>query len=186
MTEERTMTFMSDVQKRQRRIVTTSLVTIAMVSASLSSLVTGSAPRAMAEDTEAKNVTAEISSVRADSVDASSENNGKGGAAKYAIDGDRGTYWHTKWVGGKDPMPHFLEARFSQPQPLSRVVLTPRQSSNGSGRVHQYQILGSKDCYSGTDFKADEVSKWNVLQPVQVTKQNIVARILWSIFLQKR
>lgn len=154
---------MSEVQKRQRRIVTTSLVTIAMVSAGFSSLVTGSVPRAMAEDNEAKNVTAQISSVRADSADASTENGGKGGAAKYAIDGDRATYWHTKWAGGKDPMPHFLEARFSQPQPLSRVVLTPRQSSNGSGRVHNYQVLGSKDCYSGEDFKADEVNKWEVL-----------------------
>lgn len=82
--------------------------------------------------------------VDVDSVETSGE--GANGAAELVLDGDPATYWHTKWAGGVDPLPHHLTIRLAdEPVDLAKVVLTPRQSSNGSGRVHEYELYTSTD-----------------------------------------
>lgn len=72
----------------------------------------------------------EMSVVFVDSVEESGE--GANGPAKLILDGDPATYWHTKWSPEKDELPHmFIVDLGKSVDDLGRIVLTPRQSSNG-------------------------------------------------------
>lgn len=73
----------------------------------------------------------------------SEETTGEGtnGAASLILDGDKSTYWHTKWSGGKDPLAHHVTVKLaSTPINLGKIELTPRQSSSGSGRANEYEL----------------------------------------------
>lgn len=99
----------------------------------------------------------QMSIVDVSSVEESAE--APNGAAALVLDGNKETYWHTKWAGGVDPMPHHLTIELGdEAVDLGRVVLTPRQSSNGSGRVAQYSIQTAESCEA--DFT--EVAKGDV------------------------
>ncbi|MDO5035306.1 MAG: endo-alpha-N-acetylgalactosaminidase family protein, partial [Actinomycetaceae bacterium] len=71
------------------------------------------------------------------------ENSGEGtnGPIERVLDGDVNSYWHTKWLGGEDQLPHaFVIDLGTVDGKLGRVDLFPRQSSNGSGRVNEYKV----------------------------------------------
>lgn len=79
----------------------------------------------------------QMSVVEVDSVELSGE--GTNGPAALALDGNKDTYWHTKWQGTADPLPHHITVKLAdQAVNLGRVTLTPRQSSNG--RVNEYEL----------------------------------------------
>ncbi|MCC2594479.1 endo-alpha-N-acetylgalactosaminidase family protein [Tessaracoccus sp. OS52] len=86
--------------------------------------------------------------VDVDSVETTGE--GANGPAELVLDGDAATYWHTQWAGGVDPLPHHITVRIApEPVQLGQVRLTPRQSSNGSGRVNEYELwTAAGDCAS--------------------------------------
>ncbi len=87
---------------------------------------------------------ARMKAVKADSVETTGE--GANGPINLVLDGNPNTYWHTKWSSGKDPLPHWFVIDLGQQEEnLGRVTLTPRQSSNGSGRVHEYTVEVSTD-----------------------------------------
>ncbi|GAA4898315.1 hypothetical protein GCM10025789_15200 [Tessaracoccus lubricantis] len=66
------------------------------------------------------------------------------GPAALVLDGNIDTYWHTQWSGTVVDPPHHLTVKISDiPVQLGRVRLTPRQSSNGSGRVNAYELWTS-------------------------------------------
>ncbi|WP_052459929.1 endo-alpha-N-acetylgalactosaminidase family protein [Tessaracoccus massiliensis] len=78
-------------------------------------------------------------SVTASSVEATGE--GTNGAAALTLDGDANTYWHSKWQGGFDAFPHMLTYKLGAAAvDLGRVHLSPRLSSNGSGRINEYVL----------------------------------------------
>ncbi|WP_230197461.1 endo-alpha-N-acetylgalactosaminidase family protein [Timonella senegalensis] len=82
---------------------------------------------------------------------------GVNGAASLVLDGDKATYWHTQWAGTMVKPPHHLTVKLSdEPVALGKVTLTPRQSSNGSGRVNEYELWTSadKDCTADSFTKA--------------------------------
>ncbi|WP_311591099.1 discoidin domain-containing protein, partial [Trueperella bernardiae] len=80
----------------------------------------------------------------ADSVETTGE--GANGPAKLVLDGNTDTYWHTKWNPAKDPLPHKLVVDLGESvEGLGRIVLTPRQSSNGSGRFGNFNVSVSTD-----------------------------------------
>jgi endo-alpha-N-acetylgalactosaminidase len=80
-----------------------------------------------------------MSIVEADSVEGEQ-------APANVLDGSVATIWHTAWSEGKDPLPHHLSVRLAdEPVELARVRLTPRQDSNGSGRIGDYEIHASTD-----------------------------------------
>lgn len=82
--------------------------------------------------------------VATDSIETTGE--GANGALELVLDGNTDTYWHTKWQGGSDPLPHWFVIDLGQKEEaLGRVTLTPRQSSNGSGRVGEYAVEVSTD-----------------------------------------
>ncbi|MGO1487974.1 MAG: endo-alpha-N-acetylgalactosaminidase family protein [Arachnia sp.] len=101
---------------------------------------------------------AEMSVVDVSSVETTGE--GANGGGDLVLDGSDDTYWHTKWEGGKDPLPHHITIKLADDAvSLGRVRLLPRQSSNGSGRVNDYELwTSSGECETGDYTKAKEGS----------------------------
>ncbi|QXT63218.1 NPCBM/NEW2 domain-containing protein [Tessaracoccus palaemonis] len=97
-----------------------------------------------------------MSVVDVNSVETSGE--GTNGAAELVLDGDKDTYWHTQWNGTLVEPPHHLTLRLAdEAVNLGRVTLTPRQSSNGSGRVHEYELwTANGDCTTAEYSKVAE------------------------------
>ncbi|MDD7505326.1 MAG: endo-alpha-N-acetylgalactosaminidase family protein [Actinomycetaceae bacterium] len=93
---------------------------------------------------------ANMRAVAVDSTETSGE--GANGPIDLVLDGNPATYWHTKWSGSVDPLPHWFVIDLGANVPnVARVTLTPRQSSNGSGRVGNYSVAVSTDttCSAG-------------------------------------
>lgn len=106
----------------------------------------------------------DMSAVLATSVETSGE--GANGPIELILDGNPGTYWHTKWNGGEDPLPHtFVVDLGKKVEDLGRIVLTPRQSSNGSGRFGDFQVLVTSD-----DNCSDPQAYGNTEAPIQFAK----------------
>ncbi|QGH68632.1 family 20 glycosylhydrolase [Pseudactinotalea sp. HY158] len=66
------------------------------------------------------------------------------GVATAAIDGDPATYWHTKWQGGADPLPHHITLDLGGVYDVEALEYTPRQS-NTNGLIDDYTISVSMD-----------------------------------------
>ncbi|WP_220488271.1 endo-alpha-N-acetylgalactosaminidase family protein [Tessaracoccus sp. MC1756] len=95
----------------------------------------------------------EMTVVDVNSVETTGE--GTNGAAALVLDGNPETYWHTQWSGTTVQPPHHLTVKVADtPVQLGRVRLTPRQSSNGSGRVNEYELWTSASACTTdtTDF----------------------------------
>jgi beta-galactosidase len=76
-------------------------------------------------------------------VSASSFERGEGEPAN-AVDGDPGTFWHTRWSGPEPKHPHWLILDLGAPTKIGEVVCTGRQDS-GNGRVRDYEVFVSAD-----------------------------------------
>lgn len=74
-------------------------------------------------------------------VRASSENVANQKFARYAIDGDPGTAWHTKFTGGADPYPHELVIDLGKPRTIRGVRYLARQDASFNGAVADFEIL---------------------------------------------
>lgn len=85
-----------------------------------------------------------MTAVTTDSV---ATNEGSNGPIELVLDGDADTYWHTAYGNGPaDPLPHYFVIDLGREvSNLGQLTLTPRQSSNGSGRVGEYVIETSVD-----------------------------------------
>lgn len=76
-------------------------------------------------------------------VSASSFEPGEGEPAN-AVDGDPGTFWHTRWSSNEPKHPHWLILDLGAPTKIGEVVCTGRGDS-GNGRVRDYEIYVSPD-----------------------------------------
>lgn len=91
-----------------------------------------------------------MKAVAADSVEAVMEP-GNGPIDKI-LDGDVNGYWHTKWSSAKDKLPHWFVIRLGDSAVnLGKLDVVPRQSSTGSGRVHEYQVFATNTTNCGKD-----------------------------------
>lgn len=140
--------------------------TIFTVSAALSLALGGlvTAPIASAEPTFTPIPQSQMKAVWTDSVETVGE--GANGPLGKVLDGDINSYWHTIWYqgSGKNQMPHkFIIDLGKEVSDLGRVTLTPRQSSNGSGRVHEYQIVSYTDANCADEAKAKDLTPAKVL-----------------------
>ena len=77
-------------------------------------------------------------------VTASSYEKGEGEPGN-AIDGQNGTFWHSRWSKDATEHPHWLVVDFGQPLTVASVTTLPRQGSNANGRVKDYEIYVSAD-----------------------------------------
>ncbi|WP_216404768.1 discoidin domain-containing protein [Arcanobacterium phocae] len=85
--------------------------------------------------------------MKAVTTDSVATNEGSNGPINLVLDNNKDTYWHTAYGNGRvDPLPHSFVIDLGQDVlNLGQVTLTPRQSSNGSGRVGKYSIETSVD-----------------------------------------
>jgi len=77
-------------------------------------------------------------------VTASSYEKGEGEPGN-AVDGQNGTFWHSRWSKDATAHPHWLAVDFGKSLTISSVTALPRQGSNGNGRVKDYEIYVSAD-----------------------------------------
>lgn len=112
-----------------------------------------------------------MSIVDVDSVETVGE--GSNGPAELILDGKKDTYWHTQWNPTKDPLPHHVTVKLGEkPAEISRVSLTPRQSSNGSGRAAEYSIETSTDATCAGGF--GEVATGTVAAAADITQDVVI------------
>lgn len=122
-------------QSRRRRALGAGVVSVGMVAA----VAITTAP-AMGAPQYTRIDQSSMTAVAADSVENSGE--GVNGPIGLVLDGDDSTYWHTQWKDTVAPTPHWFVIKLADKAvDLARVDLTPRQSSNGSGRVHEYKLF---------------------------------------------
>jgi len=74
---------------------------------------------------------------------ADSEHPGEGEAV-HAIDGNTGTYWHTKWGQGEPSHPHEIRIDLGHTYELEGIYYLPRQDME-NGRIDRYRLYASKD-----------------------------------------
>lgn len=66
------------------------------------------------------------------------------GEPEHAVDGDPGTYWHTRWQNNKPNGPHHLDIALKATTAIAALKITPRQDMS-NGRVKAYAIYLSQD-----------------------------------------
>jgi beta-galactosidase len=62
-----------------------------------------------------------------------------------AIDGQSGTFWHTRWSGTVAGHPHWLKIDFGKSLNIAAITYLPRQGGNSNGRVKDYELYLSTD-----------------------------------------
>lgn len=71
-------------------------------------------------------------------ITASSAESGYG--AEKAMDGNKDTFWHTRWEGTKpEDYPHWIRLEFREPIVIAGLKITPRQDMT-NGRMGRYQV----------------------------------------------
>lgn len=86
----------------------------------------------------------------------SEEANGEGpnnGRAIFMLDGNKGTFWHSKWQGGNDPLPYTIVIDMQQANVIKGFILNPR-SGGHQGKPSNITISGSNN---GTTW--EEITK---------------------------
>lgn len=68
--------------------------------------------------------------IEATSEELTGESNGANGHAVHAIDGNAGTFWHSKWAGGNDPLPHRLTIDTKSEHTFTQIGLMRRENVN--------------------------------------------------------
>ena len=76
-------------------------------------------------------------------VEVSDSQNGEGNPT-HAIDGDSGTFWHSRYSPDKAPLPHWIMVDMAAPSEIKAVRLMPRADGN-NGRVRDYELYLSND-----------------------------------------
>ena len=78
----------------------------------------------------------------------SSENTANEKLAANAIDGDPGTWWHTKFNGGTDEFPHELVIDLGKERTIRGLVYLARQDPGWNGTVREIEFAVSEDAKS--------------------------------------
>lgn len=77
-------------------------------------------------------------------VSASSYERGEGEPGN-AIDGQAGTFWHSRWSKDAPSYPHWLAVDFGQTLKVGGIVVQQRQDGNSNGRVKGFEVYVSAD-----------------------------------------
>jgi hypothetical protein len=79
----------------------------------------------------------------------SEETGGEDGHGKNAVDGNRGTYWHTQWQNASPALPHEIVLELVPPSVIQGFTYVPRQDESDHGVIKGYEFYVSND---GTNF----------------------------------
>ena len=131
------------------------------------------------EESKTDNKKAYIKSSRLNAT-ASSEQNSTTEAASRAIDGNKYTYWHTRW-DGKDEK-RYIELEIDTPASISMIEYMPRQDSGSNGIITKAKIEVSMDkenwqtITDSLKWKNDKATKtYELEEPVQAKYIRITA-----------
>ncbi len=91
-----------------------------------------------------------IVSVSSEEANGEGPNNGK---AIFMLDGNKSTFWHSKWQGGNDPLPYTIVIDMQQANVIKGFILNPR-SGGHQGKPSNITISGSNN---GTTW--EEITK---------------------------
>ncbi len=67
------------------------------------------------------------------------------GEPQNAIDGNPGTFWHTRWSPSVLRPPHALTLSFGRPYTFQKLLITGRRGGNENGSLREYEIYISDD-----------------------------------------
>ena len=70
------------------------------------------------------------------------------GSADRVLDGIPETFWHSRWEGGKDPLPHRLVIDLGEATQVSGIQYLPRQDK-AHGRIGEYRVFASPTTLPG-------------------------------------
>ncbi len=83
-------------------------------------------------------------------ITATSPKSHSGNEAKYAVDGNISTIWHTKWASegnlpviGEDGVDNYITLDLGEAKSITRFTYLPRQDSSKNGDITGYKILYS-------------------------------------------
>jgi arylsulfatase A-like enzyme len=112
----------------------------------------------------------------------SSENSENGKRAANAIDGDEGTWWHSRFSGGKAPPPHELVLDLGATHTVRGFVYLARQdkSWNGAARSVEFGVADAPDAFGAPAAKAElaKVKSPQAVSCAPVKGRYVLVRIL--------
>ena len=100
------------------------------------------------------------------SVTADSQHDGN--EAELAVDGETGTFWHSRWGSGAAELPHYITINLGEAvDNLYRLTYLPRQDSSSNGIVTRYEIWVSAGTEDGSvpadeDFRCVRTGTWEM------------------------
>lgn len=113
---------------------------------------------------------AEIIPLTADMIDAWTQETSEG-PRENLVDGDTGTYWHSAWSSGVEPLPHWIQINFQEATTIGGMNYTFRQPSGITDRPDHWDIQVSED---GSNWSTVWTSKPDLpVEPVDA-KQTLV------------
>jgi len=62
------------------------------------------------------------------------------GAPEHLVDGDTGTYWHSAWSSGVEPLPHWIQITFEEEKQVGGFSYTFRQPSGITDRPNHFDF----------------------------------------------
>ena len=68
-----------------------------------------------------------------------------GNDAKYAIDNNTGTFWHTAWGANEPKHPHTIVIDMARIYKVTAITYTARQDGNSNGMIKEYEAYLSTD-----------------------------------------
>lgn len=87
--------------------------------------------------------------------------------ARYAIDGNTGTFWHTQYSGSTPRHPHSIVIDMNKNYLVTSVLYTARTDGNENGMIREYEIYISNDPENfGTAVATGSFSKTTARQTV--------------------
>lgn len=104
-----------------------------------------------------------------------------GNECSKAIDGDKGTFWHTAFTGGSPKPPHSITVDMGSAQNVNGLSVLPRQDGSPNGWIARHSVLLSADgqqwdspVATGT-WCSDNTEKFSNFEPKSVRYVRLVA-----------
>ena len=72
------------------------------------------------------------------------------GPKENLVDGNPGTYWHSAWSSGVQPLPHYIQITFPEAKPMGGFTYTHRNPSGVGGRPTQFDLQTSNNMETWT------------------------------------
>lgn len=114
----------------------------------------------------------------------SSFENGEGNP-EHAVDGDAGTFWHSRWSHDEAQPPHFLVLDYGKPLKIAALIYTARTDGD-NGHVKDYELYASNDAQTwGNPVARGRVSNDQSEKSIRL-EHPVTARYLKFVILSEQ